>query len=125
METTEIIKKVVHNISNGKLDSYMEGSVAKSIEKQTAKLPSDIFLWSGLGFMALGALTRLVGLRSAGQFLGHSASCILIMGVYNKVVKTHGSDRTEKLANDRTNERQSQSSGNKHSQQHFSKVRHN
>lgn len=101
METAEIIKKVVHNISNGKFDSYMEGPVAKSIEEQTAKLPSDIFLWSGLGCMALGAFTRLVGLRSVGQFLGHSASCILIMGVYNKIVKTIGSDKTDKVNNQR------------------------
>ena len=31
---------------------HKEGEIAKKIENQTAKLPSDIFLWAALGFMA-------------------------------------------------------------------------
>lgn len=28
---------------------HKEGKVAKAIEEQTAKLPSDLFLWAALG----------------------------------------------------------------------------
>jgi hypothetical protein len=32
---------------------HSEGPVATAIEEQTAKLPSDLFLWTGIGFMAI------------------------------------------------------------------------
>ena len=31
---------------------HQEGAVARTIEQQTAKLPSDTFLWAGLGSIA-------------------------------------------------------------------------
>lgn len=31
---------------------HREGKVARMIEDQTAKLPSDVFLWASLGSMA-------------------------------------------------------------------------
>jgi len=96
METAELVRKAVHKISNGKYDYIMESKVVKAIEEQTAKLPSDIFLWSGLGGLFLGAFTRMIGLKSAGQFLGQAAICTLIIGVYNKISKTEGSDKLSK-----------------------------
>jgi len=36
---------------------HTEGQVARGIEKQTAKLPSDIFLWVAIGTMAASAIT--------------------------------------------------------------------
>jgi hypothetical protein len=95
METRELINKAVHKASNNK-HSHSEGRVAKTIENETAKLPSDIFLWAGLGCLGFSALVRLVGLRSFGQFVGQLASPLLIMGLYNKIVKTHGSDRYDR-----------------------------
>jgi hypothetical protein len=35
--------------------SHSEGQVAKAIEEQTAKLPSDTFLWMAIGSMAVSA----------------------------------------------------------------------
>ena len=32
--------------------SHREGGVAKAIESQTAKLPSNLFLWAAFGSMA-------------------------------------------------------------------------
>ena len=34
-------------------EEHREGSVARSIEQQTAKLPSDTFLWAALGSIGI------------------------------------------------------------------------
>ena len=94
METKELVNKALKRATNGNgKQDHSEGTIARMIEEQTAKLPSDIFLWVGLGCLALSAVTRIVGLSSAGQFIGQLASPVLIMGVYDKIVKTHGHDK--------------------------------
>jgi hypothetical protein len=94
METKEIAKKALSKLTSGKPD-HKEGEVAKAIEKETSKLPSDIFLWMGLGCLGASAILRVVGLRSFGQLIGQAAAPVLIMGLYNKIVKLHGSDKSE------------------------------
>jgi len=94
METKELVRKAIE-AANGKND-YSEGKVAKAIERQTAKLPSDIFLWAGLGCLGLSAIMRMTGLNSVGQLIGQLAAPILIMGLYNKIVKLEGSDKYAK-----------------------------
>jgi hypothetical protein len=74
---------------------HSEGPVAKAIEEQTAKLPSDVFLWIAVGSMATSATLHMMGNRSASLFVGQWAPTLLIMGLYNKLVKQLGSDRTE------------------------------
>lgn len=95
METKEIAKKALSTLTKGKSD-HKEGEVAKAIEKETSKLPSDLFLWIGLGCLGASAILRVTGLSSFGQMVGQVAAPILIMGLYNKIVKLHGSDRSEK-----------------------------
>jgi hypothetical protein len=73
-----------------------EGKVAKAIEKQTSKIPSDVFLWTAIGSMALSAGLRIAGKKSQSQFVGQWAAPILIMGLYNKLVKVEGHDENEK-----------------------------
>lgn len=74
---------------------HSEGRVAKAIEEQTAKLPSDTFLWFALGSMATSATLQLMGNKQASVFVGQWAPTLLILGLYNKLVKQLGSDRTE------------------------------
>jgi len=74
---------------------HSEGRVAKAIEEQTAKLPSDAFLWLAVGSMAVSATMRMVGNKHDSLFVGQWAPTFLILGVYNKLVKQLGSDRTE------------------------------
>lgn len=76
---------------NGKPE-HREGPVAKTIEEQTAKVPSDIYLWASVGCMAASAVLQIMGRRKVSLFLGQWVSPILIMGLYNKIVKTHGHD---------------------------------
>jgi hypothetical protein len=72
-----------------------EGHVAKAIEKQTAKLPSDTFLWLAVGSMAASAMIQMMGNKHVSLFVGQWAPTLLIFGLYNKLVKQLGSDRTE------------------------------
>ena len=71
---------------------HREGVVARAIENQTARLPSDTFLWGALGSMGLSLGLQLMGKQQASNFVGHWAPTILIMGLYNKLVKVEGSD---------------------------------
>ena len=71
---------------------HAEGAIAKSIEQQTAKLPSDTFLWAAVGAMTFSAVLHISGAKSASHFVGQWAPTLLILGVYNKLVKLQGSD---------------------------------
>ena len=77
------------------VQSHSEGRVARTIEQQTAKLPSDTFLWIAVGCMATSATLQMTGNKHASLFVGQWAPTLLIMGLYNKLVKQLGSDRTE------------------------------
>lgn len=71
---------------------HAEGPVAKAIEEQTAKLPSDIFLWAALGSMAVSLYLQSQGDRDRSLFVGQWAAPFLLLGVYNKIVKLEGHD---------------------------------
>lgn len=75
-----------------KAESHSEGTVARTIEQQTAKLPSDIFLWAAGGAIATSAVLQLTGKSKASLFLGQWVAPFLLLGVYNKIVKVAGSD---------------------------------
>ena len=70
-----------------------EGPIARTIEQQTAKIPSDMFLWAAVGSMGASAIFQLMGKKNASLFVGDWAAPLLLFGVYNKIVKTQGSDR--------------------------------
>lgn len=74
---------------------HAEGRVAKAIEQQTAKLPSDAFLWMAVGSMVTSATLQIMGNKSVSLFVGQWAPTFLVLGLYNKLVKQLGSDRTE------------------------------
>jgi hypothetical protein len=79
---------------------HSEGTVAKTIEKQTAKLPSDLFLWAAGGAIATSLVLELTGHEEKSHFIGQWVAPFLLLGVYNKLVKQLGSDRTEnRIAN--------------------------
>jgi len=75
---------------------HSEGTVARTIEQQTAKLPSDVFLWSAVGAMGAAAVAGLMGKKHASLFIGDWVAPLLLFGVYNKIVKTQGSDRYDR-----------------------------
>ena len=72
---------------------HTEGSVARAIEQQTAKLPSDTFLWAACGCMGASLLLQCTGNKHAGLFVGQWVAPLMLFGIYNKIVKVGGSDR--------------------------------
>ena len=73
--------------------AHSEGEVAKAIEEQTAKLPSDWFLWAAVASMGASAVLQLSRRQAGSLFIGQWVAPFLLFGVYNKIVKTAGSDR--------------------------------
>jgi hypothetical protein len=78
------------NYSPGKAYKQ-EGTVAKAIEQQTIKIPSDVFLWSAVGAMAAGFFLEVTGREEKAHWIGQWVAPILLLGVYNKIVKVSGS----------------------------------
>jgi hypothetical protein len=74
---------------------HKEGNVASAIEQQTAKLPSDVFLWAALGSMAISLIFQISRKKHEALFVGQWAAPFLLMGVYNKLVKQQGHDKDD------------------------------
>jgi hypothetical protein len=70
---------------------HAEGQLARAIEQETAKLPSDTFLWAALGSMALSLALQLADKQKTSLFVGQWAPAFLLLGLYNKIVKVAGS----------------------------------
>ncbi|MBA2378805.1 MAG: hypothetical protein H0V76_04445 [Blastocatellia bacterium] len=75
---------------------HTEGTIARTIEEQTAKLPSDLFLWAAVGAIGTSLILELSGKEEKAHFLGQWVAPFLLLGVYNKLVKIGGSDRLHK-----------------------------
>jgi hypothetical protein len=76
-------------------NEHREGPVARAIEKQTAKLPSDTFLWAAFGSIGISLALKLTGQTHRALFVGQWAPTFLLLGIYNKLVKLHGSDHAD------------------------------
>lgn len=103
--------------TNGdQVSSRREGTIARKIEKQTAKIPSDVFLWAAGGAMLISLGFEVAGMirgqrremlggilghtpktsAPLASFVGHWVPTLLLLGVYNKIVKTVGSDQYDR-----------------------------
>ena len=75
-----------------------EDEFTSQIESQTSRLPSSGYLGAAIGSMAGSAVLKIMGKDNWALFVGQWAPEFLIMGVYNKLVKQHGSDRYSRAA---------------------------
>ncbi len=89
MATTTKTQEKEEGVINKQKD---EGVMAKEIEDVTAELPSDAFLWSAVSMMGVSLTLKLMQKDNMALFVGQWAAPILIAGVYNKIVKTVGSE---------------------------------
>lgn len=89
---TRMASKVRETIESA---DQREGPVARAIEEQTAKLPSDTFLWAALASIGASLVLQATGRRDLSNFVGQWAPTFLILGLYNKLVKLEGHDYQE------------------------------
>ncbi len=79
-----------------------EGRVARAIEMRTSRIPSDVFLWAAGAAMVASGVIQLLAVRRMrrayraplfliGRRIEILAPMLLMLGVYNKLVKLHES----------------------------------
>ena len=70
--------------------TYPEGKVASKIERQTAKVPSDWFLWAAGASILASLVLKTMKREHESLFVGQWAPVLLVLGLYNKMVKLLG-----------------------------------
>ena len=90
------VTKKMQNIAAGVNPEHKEGKIARTIEEQTAKLPSDVFLWAAIGAMACSFTLKLMKNDHMSLFIGQWPAPFLLFGIYNKLVKQEGHDKTDR-----------------------------
>ncbi len=71
---------------------HKEGYIARAIEDQTARLPSDTFLWAAGAAVIGSAVLHLLNRKDHSHFVAQWVPTLLILGLYNKLVKVAGHD---------------------------------
>lgn len=79
-----------------KTQDKREGKIARNIEEQTSKLPSDVFLWASIGAMSASLILQLMKQKHVSLFIGQWAAPFLLFGIYNKLVKQQEHDKEDK-----------------------------
>lgn len=69
-----------------------EDQVTSLIESYSAQLPSSFFLGAAGASIVGSLIAKLQGRDHLALFLGQWVSPFLLLGIYNKMVKQHGSD---------------------------------
>lgn len=69
-----------------------EGTTTKAIESVTSMVPSGAYLSLAIGAIGLSAVLHMAGRKNVSQFVGHWVPTILLLGLYNKLVKLEGSE---------------------------------
>lgn len=69
---------------------HAEGAIARLIEQQAAKVPSHWFLFAAIGAMVASLGCEIADQRRASRFIGMWPTPLLVLGIYNKLVKTLG-----------------------------------
>lgn len=64
-----------------------EGKLTTKIEERTGRVPSGVYLGLAIGSMAASAGFMLAGKKQVANFIGQWVPSILVIGLYNKVVK--------------------------------------
>lgn len=81
----------VRNIADS--EQHHEGRMTRVIEQQTSKVPSVVYL--NLAFASIaGSLVVAATTKKAewANFVGLWAPAFMLIGIYNKLVKQHGSE---------------------------------
>lgn len=88
----DMIEDIKERAASG---NHIEGKTTKMIEKATSVAPSGTFLVLAGGAIAGSLVLKLLGRDTTANFVGQWVPTILMLGLYNKIVKVLGSDRGE------------------------------
>ena len=69
------------------------------LEAQTTSIPTSFFLGAAIASIVGSLSLKLTGKNDQALFVGQWAAPFLLLGIYNKMVKQHGSDSTTRLGN--------------------------
>ncbi len=69
-----------------------EDQFTAMIEAQSSSLPSSLFLGAALASIVGSLGFQFAGKKHEALFIGQWAAPFLLLGIYNKLVKQHGSD---------------------------------
>lgn len=83
---------IVPGDSEMRAERPREGQTTKAIERATGRIPSSTFLWLASGSIAASLALQMSGRREMSLFVGQWAPTFLLLGIYNKLVKTVGSE---------------------------------
>jgi hypothetical protein len=66
------------------------------LEAQTSSIPTSLFLGAALASIGGSLALKIAGKNDQALFVGQWAAPFLLLGIYNKMVKQHGSDSSVK-----------------------------
>ena len=69
-----------------------EDQVTAAIEQYTSQVPSSAYLGLAIASIAASITFKIAKKDHAALFVGQWVAPFLLMGIYNKMVKQHGSD---------------------------------
>jgi len=69
-----------------------EDQVTAAIESYTSKVPSSAYLGLAIASIAASFTFKIAKKDHAALFVGQWVAPFLLLGIYNKLVKQHGSD---------------------------------
>jgi hypothetical protein len=84
-----------HRVSAG---DAQEDQFTGMLESITAKIPSSVFLGAAIASILGSAALKFTDKRHGALFIGQWVAPFLILGIYNKMVKQHGSDAKNEIA---------------------------
>jgi hypothetical protein len=69
-----------------------EDQVTAAIESYTSHVPSSVYLGLAIASIAASVTFKIVKKDYAALFVGQWVAPFLLLGIYNKLIKQHGSD---------------------------------
>jgi D-serine dehydratase len=69
-----------------------EDQVTAAIESYTSQVPSSVYLGCAIASIAASITCKLVKKDHMALFVGQWVAPFMLLGIYNKMVKQHGSD---------------------------------
>ena len=82
-----------HRVHPGEI---AEDQVTAYLERNSSHMPTSFFLGAALASMVASLSFQVAGKDRQALFIGQWAAPFLLLGIYNKMVKQHGSDARAK-----------------------------